>query len=76
MESEVNEPALKYQSVTEERYFAIDQSSLEKCELHSGRLVKSNGETIRHGRIQVNLLPISDHSLKINLANYIPGFCV
>ena len=65
MENEVKEPAFKYNYMTPAEYLAAERASEEKHEYYDGQMLAMSGASLRHNRIQFNLL--------INIGNYLKG---
>lgn len=64
MESIVNEPAPKYNYVSQETYLETERASLEKHEYYQGEVFAMSGASFNHNRISVNTLTELSNKLK------------
>ena len=56
MKNIVEEPAVKYNYVTQEAYLEAEREALEKHEYYQGEIFAMSGASVRHNRIQSNTI--------------------
>ena len=64
MENIVNEPAPKYNYISEQDYLVTERAALEKHEYYQGEVFAMSGASLKHNRIAVNTLTDLANKLK------------
>jgi len=73
MENEVKEPAFKYNYFTPAEYLLAERNSEEKHEYYDGQVLAMSGASLRHNRIEVNLVRAIGSFLKDRSCEILPG---
>jgi len=73
MENEVKEPAFKYNYITPAEYLAAERAAEEKHEYYDGQVLAMSGASLKHNRIQSNLLINIGYYLKGKNCQILPG---
>jgi Uma2 family endonuclease len=64
MENIINEPAPKYNFISQEEYLEMERAALDKHEYYQGEVFAMSGASLRHNRIAVNTLTDLANKLK------------
>lgn len=64
MENIINEPAPKYNYISQEEYLEMERTALDKHEYYQGEVFAMSGASLRHNRISVNTLTDLANKLK------------
>lgn len=64
MENIINEPAPKYNYISQEEYLEMERAALDKHEYYQGEVFAMSGASLRHNRISVNTLTDLANKLK------------
>lgn len=64
MENKVEEPALKYNYISEEEYLELERTASVKHEYHKGEIFAMSGASLKHNRIFTNIFTDIGYKLK------------
>ena len=73
MAPEVKEPAYKYDYITPAEYLLAERAAEEKHEYYDGQVLAMSGASLRHNRIQANILINAGNFLKGKNCSILPG---
>jgi Uma2 family endonuclease len=72
MANEVKEPALKYNYITPAEYLLAERASEEKHEYYDGQVLAMGGASLKHVRINRNIISKTDSYLKDKNCEVLP----
>lgn len=73
MENEVKEPAPKYNYISQDEYLAMERVAEYKDEYYYGQVLARSGASLKHNRIDGNLIGAIGHFLKGNKCTILPS---
>jgi len=73
MANEVKEPAFKYNYITPAEYLLAERASEEKHEYYDGQVLVMSGASLRHNKIEVNLITSIGSFLNKKDCHILPG---
>ena len=73
MANEVKEPAFKYNYITPAEYLLAERASEEKHEYYDGQVLVMSGASLRHNKIEVNLITSIGNFLNKKDCHILPG---